>query len=198
MNTSDVAPGQVIPRAHMLVIDEYMKDCNQRQAMLRAGYSDTAASSRRSRHTIFGNPAVQQEIARRQNVTAEKAGVEKDDLVAKLKEIAFGELGKFIQIDHEGLLRWNFKGATEHELNRIDMLAVETYVEGRGENAQTVKKFKITKKDQLRAIDMLNRMLGFYDESLTLKGELTLVERLQAGRNRIKQPVIEAQVVDAN
>jgi phage terminase small subunit len=181
----------------MLVIDEYMKDCNQRQAMLRAGYSVSAADSRRARHTIFGNPVVQQEIARRQNVTAEKAGVDKDDIVAKLKEIAFGELGKFIQIDTEGSLRWDFTGATEHELNRIDMLAVETYVEGRGRDAQTVKKFKITKKDQLRAIDMLNRMLGFYDESLTLKGELTLVERLQAGRNRIKQPVIEAQVIDA-
>jgi phage terminase small subunit len=197
MSRADTTPGQVIPRAHMLVIDEYMKDCNQRQAMLRAGYSVSAADSRRARHTIFGNPVVQQEIARRQNAVSEKHEIDRDKIIRKLMEIAFAEIKDFIIVTEDGWLNYDFTKATPADLAAIDSITVDQYVEGRGEGARTVKKLKINKKDQLRAIEMLIKIGGLYNETLTVKGELTLVERLQAGRARIKQPVIESQVIDA-
>jgi phage terminase small subunit len=182
----------------MLVIDEYMKDCNQRQAMLRAGYSVSAADSRRSRHTIFGNPAVQQEIARRQNVTAEKHEITKDMIVQEVAKLAFGSIGSFIKINEHGKPEVDFTNATEDALAALEGITIDEYVEGRGEDAQRVRKVKVTTAGKRSALELLAKLTGNYEDSLTLKGELTLVERLQAGRNRIKQPVIEAQVADAD
>lgn len=181
------APDGPLTRAHLRVVDEYMKDFNKKQAMIRAGYSESMAGSFRARNKIFNSVAFQAEISKRQEKAAKKAAIERDDIVRELASIAFGKAGKFVRVEDDGSIRWDFSCATEADLDLIADagFSVEEYMEGRGENAREVKRLKINSREKMKALDMLCKVLGFYDESLTLKGELSLVQRIQAGRGRV-------------
>lgn len=45
-------------------------------------------------------------------------------------------------------------------------------------------KITVDMADKLKALDMLAKHLGMYQDQVNVQGELTLVERLQAGRER--------------
>ena len=45
-------------------------------------------------------------------------------------------------------------------------------------------KIEINMADKLKALDMLAKHLGMYQDQVNVQGELTLVERLQQGRER--------------
>ena len=51
-----------------------------------------------------------------------------------------------------------------------------------------VIKVEVKLSDKLKAMEMLARHLGMFNDKLEIAGELSLEERLMAGRNRIDAP----------
>lgn len=69
-------------------IDEYPKDFNATQTAIRAGYSPNSAAVMACR--LLKNPQVSQEIEKRMGEIEEKTDVEVGEIIAALREMAFG------------------------------------------------------------------------------------------------------------
>jgi len=66
-------------------IDEYMIDLNASAAAERAGYSKKTAYSQGQR--LLKNVVIKDTLAKRQEKSAKKAGVTRDEIIADLKQI---------------------------------------------------------------------------------------------------------------
>ncbi len=160
---------------------------NKRDAMKKAGYSDKTAEHMVS--IVFDRPEVMEEIERRHTVLRSKNELTLQWVIDRLQGIAATpeRLAKYIVVTDDGKLDWDFTNATLEDLTLLNDIAVECYLEGRGEGSRGIKKFKIGRADQKGALDSLARILGAFNDNVTIKGELTMVERLHAGRARVKR-----------
>lgn len=158
----------------------------KRQAALAAGYSKSTATYNTA--ALFNNPLVKEEIDRRFEEERRKYEVDRDWVVQRLARIANGGeiLARFKRVNPEtGELFWDFDGATPDDLAVITELTTDIYTEGRGKDAVKVKKMKVALADPKGALDSLARTLGLFQDNLKVEGELSIVERLQAGRRRL-------------
>ena len=164
------------------VIDAFMKCFSQKQAMLEAGYSESTASTRSN--DVFGDPAVQSEISRRQKLAAHRSDVSLDWIVDRLKMIADANLGDMLDIYSDGSAGINFKKLTPQIRKALTKFSVSERKDGRQGNV--IVDTKIGLADQLKALELLIRHLGLSKEkqALELSGEVSLVEQLHAGRSR--------------
>ncbi len=150
------------------LVQSYLNGCSKKQALADAGYS-----GHESGHRAFSHPAVKKEIQRRQHIMSTKSGVTADWIIERLKAIADANASDLMVLDEEGMPRTDMTKMTP-----ALRIALESY-STEGQN------IKIKNADKLRALEMLARHLGMFNDKLELAGELSLEERLQAGRNRL-------------
>lgn len=190
----DVRPGKslwnmtTLTAKHLLVIDNYFSNGrNKSRAMMDAGYAENSAKQNAS--SLFKNRAMVTEIMRREKELRERFQIDREWIVERLARIADSgkTLAKFKKVDKSGGLYWDFSGATPEDLEIIESLTVDEYSEGRGPGAADVKKTKIKAQSPQAALDSLARILGLNTDRLKVEGDLTVVEQLQAGRQRISK-----------
>ncbi len=102
-----------------------------------------------------------------------KAGVDADWIIERLKSLADACPVDLYELDAEGLPRIDLKKLTPDLRRALTGYSVKRdgYIE-------------ISVADKLKALDMLAKHLGMYQDQVNVQGELTLVERLQQGRER--------------
>ena len=153
---------------HRKAICAFLSGMSKKNSCLEAGYAPSVDSS-----DIFGREDVRAEIQRRQRQMSSKAGVDADWIIERLKAIADAQLMDMMVLDEEGIGRISLDKMTP-QLRR----ALTGYeVKANGE-------IRLKLADTLKALDMLARQLGMYQDKVTVEGELSLIERLQAGRDR--------------
>lgn len=166
------------------VIDNYMKGMTKYEAMVDAGYSPNTSKSNPA--LVFDREDVKKEIDRRQKIMATKAQVSAQWIVDQLKSIASANLGDIIEVDEEGSPYYNFDRLSPDLKQALKGLTVDEYIEGRGKKGQRVRKIRVDLNDKLRALEMLAKHLGmFEDKNNEMKVEISLIDRLQAGRTRV-------------
>ena len=165
-------------------IDAYMKCFNKKQAMLEAGYSESMATTNVA--SVFNNPTVRAEIQRRQNLATHRSDITLDWIVQRLKDIAGADLGDMIDVFSDGTGKINLLKMTPELRRAITKFSVESYTEGRGKNAQEVKRVKVDIADKLKALELLVRHCGLSKEKVAveLSGEAGLIEQLHRGRSQ--------------
>jgi hypothetical protein len=98
-------------------------------------------------------------------------------------------LAKFKIIQSDGSLAWDFTGATRTELALVEDMGVEFARTGRGPNAIDVTKFKMKLPDAQAALTSLARHLGFFNDSIEVKG--SLADRIKAAKEQAYQPALD-------
>lgn len=169
-------------------VSEYFLNGNDKQAaLIAAGYSLATAGQQAKQ--VFDHPGVQAEVTRRNAMHAKKADLTAEWVIAEFMKLATAreKLSKFKRVTKDGALDWDFTGATAEELALVGTLHTEFYVEGRGDIAKTIKKFKIDITDPVAVLAHLARIQGMFQDKLKLEGDEEVVAQLQAGRNRIKR-----------
>ena len=164
---------------HRLCVLGYLSGKTKRAAMDDVGFSPKSDVS-----TVFNRADVLAELEREQQVVLDKFEVSKDWVTEQLVSIAVAgrTLAKFKVVDPEtGALSWDFRGATQEELGLIDTLSVSETTSPLG---KTKKDMKITVPSRQSAIDSLCRIHGFNKDNLDIPGAMTLIDRLQRGRQR--------------
>ena len=166
------------------VTEYFTNGHNQYRALLAAGYSETTANDHPER--VFKHPTVIAEIARRQEVANDAANLDQAWITERLMVLADSSktLAKYMKVDKNGKLDWDFTGATEKELQLIKSLQVETNVIGTGTGY--VHKYKIDTSDPLAVLNSLARIAGLFNDRLQLEADDEVVAILQSARNRIK------------
>ena len=176
---------------HMRVIDEFfINGMNKYQAMIKEGYS---ASMANRNCDVFGRRDVQEEIARRQAKMAKKAAITAEWIIEKYRAIVEADLGDLLTINPDGTAYIDLNKASPDHLASLGEFSVDAYTEGRGAGAREVKRIRVKLHDKLRALEALGRHLGMFNDSITVKGEVELIEKIQAGRLRAAATKLQAE-----
>lgn len=194
---SNGAEDRVLSQAQFLAAEYHLQGYSKQQSMLKAGYAPSVAVTPLR---LFELPQMVKYLEKRR----EKMQLAGSRLEERIKEefakIAFFNLGDVLLITDEGDLIYDFSEVTMDQMAAIGEVSVETYFEGKGKDAQEVKRIKVKPHDKKAALDSLARICGMFKDNTNITvGGQSLEERLQAGRARLGQPVIiegEAEEVD--
>lgn len=174
-----------LSQRQLLAIQALMEGSTKVDALRIAGYAESSASKQQT--VFFDQPMVRKELERRRALTAKKFDLTEDWVIERLMRIADSGaiLAKFKKVTKDGGLKWNFTDATEEELAAINELTVTTTARGSGKGRIETTKFKVGSSDPKGALDSLARKLGLFNDSIDIKGGISLTDRIAAGRDRI-------------
>lgn len=178
---------------HKVVVDEYLSNGFRKDmAMRKAGYSEFVSTNHQAK--LFGRQDVIDYIQKKLEKATKKAEVTVEKVVDELAKIAFFNLGDAIVESHEdGSVSIDVTRLSKEQQAALAEFTVEEYTEGRGEARQGVRKIRLKPIDKLGALDKLARYLGMYNDKLELTGEVSIIERIQAGRERARLDMVKRE-----
>lgn len=178
----------VLHDRHRHVIDEYMANGYKRaEAMIAAGYSESTAKYKP--HCVFGRDDVKAEIARRMAKHGAKLEITAERVLAELGKLAFVDLSNAIvrEDDRKGYAYLDASLLTDDQVAALATFETHEYTEGRGAEARDIIRVRVKLSDKKGALDSLARHFGLFNDKLQVNGELSLVDRLQRGRDRVSR-----------
>lgn len=176
-------------------IDEYLVDLNATQAAIRAGYTEISAEvtgSRLLRHHRVG--AI---IAVRRAKASDRIEVTVERIISEYAKLGFANMADYIT--GEGTERTiDLSKLTRDQAAAIQEITVETYMDGKGEAAERVKRTKLKLADKRGALDSLAKHLGMFVEKIsvdvTVEHKSALVDKILAAIQGRAPVVIEGEV----
>lgn len=176
--------GNLTDQQLAFVLAYFENGFHQTEAARSAGYAHPTVAAVK----LMKLQQVQDEIARRRQKLEQKHEVTRERIIAEYAKIAFSSLGDLIEVDSQGNGWIDLTRLTDEQRAAVSEFTVDEYKEGRGDDGRDVKRCKIKLGDKKAALDSLARILGMFNDKVTLEASSSLVERLQRGRDRVKKP----------
>ena len=156
----------------MRFVDEWLIDFNGKQAAVRAGYSAKTAEATAAR--MLRNVKVQAEISRRQKDLQRRTEVSQDRVVKELARVAFSNATNAVQVQPRTIV-----GADGKEIV-IQAVVLTATAELTDEERAAISQIKqgangieVKMYDKLRALELLGRHIGMFNDKLELKATVT-------------------------
>lgn len=141
-----------LTRKQQRFCEEYVIDFNGTRSAIVAGYSEKTA--RQIATETLSKPYIQDYINEIQKDLSKLSGVTALRNILELKKIAYASIAQF---KNDWMTEKDFNELTEEQLACISDIQYQTRTTG--ENTELIVKFKL--HDKQRAIEILNKMLGF-------------------------------------
>ncbi len=148
---------------------EYMVDLNAKQAAIRAGYSGKTAES--IGYQLLQKTTVSKRIAQLQAVQSRRTGINADRVLRELAKVAFADIGNVV--DDTGALRQDI---TEEDRAAIASIKVKSSETDSGSSEER----EIKLYDKLRALDLIGRHLGMFQDKLEISPNTGQLEGILA------------------
>ena len=146
-------------------VDEYLIDLNATQAAIRAGYSPDSAQQMGSEN--LSKPVIKNAIDKSIAERSRRTGVNQDRVLLELAKVAFLNPVDVIDMD---------EATVKGEANRDDTaciasVKVKTIPTGDG----TITEREVKTYDKLKALELLGRHLGMFNDKVTVEGAVPVV-----------------------
>jgi len=142
----------VLTEKQRIFCEQYVIDWNGARAARHAGYSEDTAAVIASENLT--KPNIQAYIEQLKRETSKLAGVSILRNVLELKKIAYSNLSDFKE---DWMTEKDFNQLTDEQKGSLSEIVYESRITKEGTN--TIVKFKV--HDKLKAIEVMNKMLGF-------------------------------------
>jgi phage terminase small subunit len=144
--------------------EEYMIDLNATQAAIRAGYSNKTANEQGSR--LLANVKIRARIDAAIAAQSRRTGINADVVIRELARVGRLNAGKVVNFGDATV-----KGdATDDDLAAISSVKVKTSKSDQGTTVEREVKFH----DKTKALELLGRHLGMFNDKLNITGEGTV------------------------
>ena len=156
-------------------VDEYLIDFNATQAAIRAGYSPDTANEQGSQ--LLARPDIRELVAEGQKEIMERTQTFQDNAVAELKIVGFSDLADFLTVKDGGIVEQKpFNELTKEQTKCIKKIkqTVRSSHSADGTILHQTAVIEIELHDKLKALELLGRHLGMFNDSLRLEGALPL------------------------
>ena len=153
-------------RRQQTFINEYLVDLNATRAAIAAGYSSKTARAQGAR--LLTNANIKEEVEKRQCKTAEDLEITRERVIHELVLVGFSSLFDIINI--ESLNKKEIiinKNITDEQLKALSEVKV-------GKSGISIKMY-----DKMKALDLLAKYLGLYNESADVNIHNNLFEALK-------------------
>lgn len=159
--------------------DEYLIDLNATQAAIRAGYSTKTAGAIGSEN--LGKPQIRAHIDKAMAQQSKRTGVNADRVIRELAKIGFVNAKKVINFDTATIM----SDASDDDTAAIASVKVKTIPTPDGDGVEREIKFA----DKTKALELLGRHLGMFNDKLNITGEGTvqIVDNLTADKKDTSQ-----------
>lgn len=152
---------------------EYLIDCNGKQAAIRAGYAPHSAEVTGSR--LLRNAKVKARIADLQAKRAKRVGLEADQVLEVLGRVIESNIDDYTVVDEEtGGLIVDFRGTTRNQKGMVQKVKSKANIvpgSEDGERRVVVVETEFTLVDKLAAIDKVMRHLGMFEADNRQQGK---------------------------
>jgi len=150
----------------------YVAKPNATQAAITAGYSEKSARTQGAR--LIANANISEEIERRRNAINKrvlgKYEVTRERIVEELAKLGLSNAGDYTSFDADGNPVTDFSEVTRDQMAAVQEVTSEVYTEGRGENAQQVRRTKFKLYDKRAALMDLAKLEGHVVDRQQLTG----------------------------
>lgn len=136
--------------------EEYVIDWNGTRAAIAAGYSENTAKQIATEN--LSKPYLQKYISEIQNDLEKLSGMSALRNIKELMKIAFSSPAN-LRINWDEIK--SYDDLTEDQKNAISEIQVDKLILGGDEDNGVVQKVKVKHYDKLKALEMLNKMLGY-------------------------------------
>ncbi|WP_173911059.1 terminase small subunit [Acinetobacter sp. Marseille-Q1618] len=147
-------------------IEEYLIDLNATQAAIRAGYSAKTAYSKGQLLTKM----LSTQITEAQGNRSKRTQITQDMVLNELAKIGFSNMLDYVSVTNGGDLVPDFSAITRDQAAAIGEVTIEEYTEGRGDDAQNVKRTKFKLSDKRAALVDMGRHLGMFKDKVEITG----------------------------
>ena len=165
--------------------EEYLKDCNQTQAAIRAGYSAKTANEQASR--LLANVNIKNYLQELRQEQQKRTLVTADRVIDELAKLAFSDMKRIFTTDNKLL---EVTQIDDRDSAAIAYIEIEqnTEIDDSGEpfTAGATKKVKLW--DKLKALDSLAKHFGLYEKDNKQKetAAVTIFQLPDNGRSKPK------------
>jgi phage terminase small subunit len=175
--TADDSPeGDLTPKQQCFVA-EYLVDLNATQAAIRAGYSERTATE--IGYENLRKPKVAAAIAVAMKERQKRVEVSQDFVLSELLKIAGANLLDYMCIGDDGKPRPDFSRMTREQAGALSEIVIDEYMDGRGEDARSVKRTRFKLHDKHSALVTLMRHKGWLTDKVEHRGAVTLESLLE-------------------
>lgn len=147
-------------------IEEYLIDLNATQAAIRAGYSPQTANEQASR--LLANVNISKAVGKAMAERSKRTGISADRVLIELARIGFVKISDVVDTDDVTVR----SDASEDDLAAIQSIKVKTMDGEKGCSEER----EIKLNDKVRALELLGKHLGMWDEkfSVDMEGDLNI------------------------
>ena len=153
-------------------VDEYLVDFNATQAALRAGYSKKTANTIAAQN--LAKLSIQTEISRRQKDLQRRTEVSQDRVVKELARVAFSNATNAVQVQPRTIVGADGK---EIVIQTVVLTATAELTDDQRAAISQIKQgangIEIKMYDKLKALELLGRHIGMFNDKLELKATVT-------------------------
>ena len=156
-------------------VDEYLVDFNGTKAAERSGYSADSAQEIASQ--LLARPDIRELVAEGQKEIMERTQTFQDNAVAELKIVGFSNLADFLTVKDGGIVEQKpFNELTKEQTKCIKKIkqTVRSSHSADGTILHQTAVIEIELHDKLKALELLGRHLGMFNDTLRLEGALPL------------------------
>jgi len=158
-------------RKHELFAQEVAKGAAGAAAYKKAGYTFKAPDvGMKAASRLLNSVDVQARVKELQTRAAEKTEITIASVITELAKIGFSNMEAYFRSNEDGDPVLDFSTLTSEQKAAMSEITVETYLEGRGEDARTVKKVKFKLHDKKGALVDIGRHLGAFRDKLEISG----------------------------
>ena len=183
-----------LDQQEFMAVEFHLQGFNKTESMTKAGYSDSYAKDQQ--HAFFKRTIIIRALDERRWAMKSRNNKMVDRIQDELAKIAFFNIGHFIEIGDDGELWFDYSEATMDELAAVGEITIETFTEGRGEDAVQCKRIKCKPYDKKAALDSLARIHGMFQDNLNVTDAGSLEARLARGRARVNKQLNAPDVID--
>ncbi|MDY5795471.1 MAG: terminase small subunit [Fusobacterium gastrosuis] len=146
-----------------LFVKEYLKDLNQTQAYIRAGYkvkNENVAAVYASK--LLRKPKVQEKIQKAMAEREKRTEITQDRVLKEISNLAFTDRTGIVNLNNNRLIIKNFDELTPEQKACISGVKETKYG------------IEVTFYNKEKALEMLGRHLGMFNDKVKIDGEMTV------------------------
>lgn len=148
-------------------VEEYLIDLNATQAAIRAGYSKKTASSIAIEN--LGKPNIQEAVGAAVQARSERTEITADRVLKELAVLGFADMGTYLDLVGTDDARLDWSNLPPGATKAIHEITQEIHTEGKGDEAEAVKRTKFKLYDKRAALVDIGRHLGMFNDKLNLE-----------------------------
>lgn len=146
----------------MAFVREYVLRGNAARAYRLAGYSPDNADVHAA--ILLTRPNIQKAIREARAEIEKEYAVSRDRVIGEVARIAFANKLDCFEVDENGNVVPDFKRLTRDKAAAIQEITVEEYMDGRGDDAERVKRTHVKLYDKQKALADLAKLMGYNEE----------------------------------